>query len=618
MRTARFWGPPAQPAGQPLDFGSSEALGQSAYFALKAQQGPIQKHVPCVPFLLDQDIVLDIPSNQDGKTRAKRIQFQQVEGKLTATLELVSTSHGRWFAATACVVLMDADGRPLAVASTETSLRVEPSEIHSATVTVDLGAVDPAGEGQFAAIGLARGRDWGSFGPSTWARWIPQVTPAPFTTEQLLQAEEVGTWKIALENVEQKLHKETISYGILEDRGSPRNWPPAGLLEPNTQRVIELFAREDHPDAEALGLLCRMIGYAGLKDQTELIRPYLQDERPTVRDSAAIGLGLLSDTAGMARLVEIVGRPDVTLPEKYTAEQRRAWETARLRQRRGHCVDHHRHRGSDPGVGKAGHRGNQARTGCSRKPGHTAPQLAASGGIPYLTEIVAMGDDAESVRGLALEALASNKEAARASFSECLRQGDYSVVDRLSDTKDDYYIPMVRELFFKDDVSEWILYQAADYFWNTDTPESLETMRELFDTDPRPNTTTPRLRLATALAYRGDDRGFDHALNTLRELARPSNFRKTSQSGVKSSVAASGEKKWRMDVYDRAKGLDQRIVEFLRQGLESGDEYTVLAAMRVVEESRQTIESLLPVLKRLTESENAAVAATAAKLVRRL
>ena len=628
-KNGEILGAASSPAGERLDFGRTEALGGAAYFGLSSltprasQRALIEKDSPCVPFLLDRDIVFDMPDQEDGKTRAKRVRFERTDGRLIATVELISTDHGRYFGATACVALMDADGNLLSAASKEIPLRVELSEIKSGTVAVDLGAVDPGTDRVFAAIGLARSRDWQTFGPSRWMTWIPTVKPAPFTTEQLLQAEDVGTWNIALRNLEQELHKELIPDVILDEsrffRNSEENRSPRKLLEPYATRMTELLARKDNDDAEALGLLCRLIGYARQKEQTALLKPYLEDERSPIRDGAAIGLGLLDDAAGMARLVEIVGRPDVKLPKKYTAEQRQAWESAR--QRANDAAIALTTIGTEEAIealGKLAVDGTRRERDVRKSLVILLRNSQHQAAVPYLAEIVAMGDDAKGVWRLAAEALARNKEAARDVFAKCLREGDHSVVHMLSGINDDYYVPMVRELFYTSDVREQTLYQAANYLRDTDTKESLEAMRELFDTNPRPDTTEPRLRLAVALAARGDDRGFDHALRTLRELARPFDLPEDKSERRRVERSRERQDEMALDVFQRAKGLDERIVEFVQGQLESDDDFTLLAALRVVDESRKTPEPLLPVLKRLAESDNAVIAATAAQLVRRL
>ncbi|NLY02471.1 MAG: hypothetical protein GXY83_40845 [Rhodopirellula sp.] len=628
-KNGRILGATSAGADERLDFGKSEALGGAAYFALTlptpeaSREAPSKSEVLAVPLHLDREIVVDIPDQKEGKTRVKRVRLERADGNLKANVELISTDHGHFFGATACIALLGAKGRVLVAASKEIPLRVDLSEIKSEMVTVDLGPVEWEEEGEMVAIGLARSRDWQTFGPSTWATWIPTVQPVPFSTGQLIRGEDVGTWKIALENLEQELHGGLIPHVVLDDSQLSQIWgasrSPKKLLEPYAERMVELLARKRHEDAESLELLCRLIGYARQEDQIEVLKRYLEDERSTVRDAAAIGLGLLVDAAGMARLVEIIRRPDVTLPKNYTAQQRQAWQSARRRATDAAIAL--ATIGTEPAIeamGKLAIEGIRRELDVRESLVILLRNSRHPAAVPYLAEIVALGDDAKGVWRLAADGLAGNRQAARDSFTKCLENGHYFVIDRLSGTKDDYYVPLVRELFFKSDVPERPLYQAANYLWNTDTKESLEAMRELFDSNPRPDTTEPRLRLAVALAARGDDLGFDHALETLRELARPFDLPKDQTERRSVERGRQRREEMALDVFQRAKGLDASIVECLEKGLRSDDDRAVLAALRVVEKLGKTPDALLPLLKQLATSTNPKIATTAAQLARRL
>ena len=93
----------------------------------------------------------------------------------------------------------------------------------------------------------------------------------------------------------------------------------------------------------------------------------------------------------------------------------------------------------------------------------------------------------------------------------------------LRGSRDPAFLPAVRTMLRRQDVSDYAMSSAVRYLWNIGSPQAIDAMREAFDR--KVMRTEPRLwlGLCEALAANGDGRGMPDAFTVLLELKQPAN-----------------------------------------------------------------------------------------------
>jgi hypothetical protein len=147
---------------------------------------------------------------------------------------------------------------------------------------------------------------------------------------------------------------------------------------------------------------------------------------------------------------------------------------------------------------------------------------------PILAEAVKLLENRDDLRGRysaseLLAAVLRYGDQAHDLLDQRIRRGDAATLYALESSRDEHYLPAIRTLLDAEpDADIWD--SAVDYLWNIDSPAAVDLLREAYDRGaPRgERRETVRMKMAAALAHRGDNRGLSEALNVLIDLAADS------------------------------------------------------------------------------------------------
>jgi HEAT repeat protein len=552
-------------------------------------------------------------ADPSGKTQLVALGvFGRRDGTAAVTVRFASQDEWNEFELTASIAAFNESGELLDSISKSGRLRVE-QEIVEDLWKIDLPARVRPDQIAEIAVGLSRGHSlsapvgslWGSFGN----------LPGPFSLEQRLAAVDPAGWPAALEMLNDVL-KDTLEHGLLDwmhdwREQQAEHTTPADRLRPHVERLLEIVEAAQEPATIAAAI--RLLGFSEDTRALDPARALLDHDDETVRDAAAIALGLLRNDEGLARLDEILSR---SVPsEKHAAWLLRynVWRDAMI------ALATIRSDASIPVVEKwlqAFINGSEmiAQPNGGAHLGGTAfeaEQLAQLiGRLPdprYLAVLTAALESAES-RGLPsvpaqtelLESILNYGAAAREFIDPRVRQGHAATMNAVEECRDDSYVDAVREMLATgDDLNAWG--SAVDYLWNRDTPDALEGLRQAFDrgvpAGPRQEGT--RLRLATALAYRGDPRGLPGAFDVIVRLAEPGEPPDDEKARRNWEDDVDDRRDEALRVFERAPTA--AVNEFLAGRADAADAATRLALLAVLEPMQAIPAELRPEILKWAE-----------------
>jgi HEAT repeat protein len=551
------------------------------------------------------------------------------DGSSAVVVRFASQDELNEFQLTASIAAFDDAGELLAAASKVDRLRVE-QEIVEDAWEIDLPAGVQADQMAEVAVGLSRGHTlsapmgslWGSFGD----------LPGPFSLEQRLAAADPAGWPAALSMLDDVL-KETLGHGLLDRMHDWReqqaeHTTPADRLRPHVDRLLEIVNAA--PEPATLAAAIRLLGYSEDARALDPARELLDHDDETVRDAAAIALGLLRNDEGLARLDEILSR---SVPSEQHAAwllRYNVWRDAMI------ALATIRSDASIPVVEKwmqsyidgsellDQKNGGYQLAGTSFLAQQWAQLLGRLPDPRYVAILTAALERVES-RALPtvpaqtelLESILNYGPAALEFIEPRVRRGDAATVNAVEESHDESYIDAVRAMLAtSDDLNAWS--SAIDYLWNRDAPDALEGLRQAFDrgvpTGSQQEAT--RLRLAAALAYRGDPRGLPAAFDVLVRLAEPGEPPEDEKARRNWEDDIDDRRDEALRVFDRAPTA--AVNEFLSARADAADAATRLALLAVLEPMHAIPAGVQPrVLQWAEDESNANVSRQAERLLLR-
>jgi HEAT repeat protein len=122
----------------------------------------------------------------------------------------------------------------------------------------------------------------------------------------------------------------------------------------------------------------------------------------------------------------------------------------------------------------------------------------------------------------------------------------------LRKSRDSEFLPAIRVMLRRADVTESGKYSAVQYLWNLGTPQAVDTLREVYDRQVMKAEPWYWLRLCEALAACGDGRGLPDAFEVLLDLERPDDPPRDEQKRKDWENARDRKKRDAEAVFDRA------------------------------------------------------------------
>lgn len=300
-----------------LDFGREYALGRVCHWMIASEQpAPGRPEAPgtdvkvsAIPYRPDEDLIVQIPPEvypeplQTG-VKLRSIRFAANDrGELTAKVELPGLANLRGLTSTITIVLLDGEDRPIAVASGHKHSSIEQDPHFDPDLALNFG---PLGGRKPRYILVDFQAVQAKYGyTSTLIQVLPPEVPL-FPIERMLSSPDEAVQSIGIAVLDERAVKAAdlrpSGAGWEGDREIERQRQPRvqGALGPYLDRLEALLATTESPESKAA--ICRLLGYSQETRYAKLLRPLLDDPDPTIREGAAIGLGLLRDPESAPRL----------------------------------------------------------------------------------------------------------------------------------------------------------------------------------------------------------------------------------------------------------------------------------------------------------------------------
>jgi len=594
---------------------------------------------PASEFVFDGDAL-----GREGRTRIFQVKAERSgDGSATVTLDVVSIDGMQEFLLDVPVGLFDKTGKLIAAGHHSGKLRVESDPVEEHLV-IDVGKLPPDAEPAWLAIGVAPGDVISTPMSSIWGTLI-DTTP-PFETETLLAASDDDCRRVGLAALDEQATSRSIRAEFLDDRRDEQ-WIGDGeysrrtLLRPHVNALARILKMSEAADVKALA--ARLIAYAEANDAVTLLRPLLEDASHA-REAAAIGLTFLKQPGHLGLLRDILGRNEVALRDDA---DRAVWKAAWTRER--DTLIALTHFGSDSAVDLLGetllsdlngvrlvegksdpnHLGGRADgkhlDGRSDRAKQIITLLGRTGNsrsVDWLTKADKIINKRQVLRenfgdsGLAA-ALLEFKEQATEVILDQIESGDNLGVwlNAIGESKDPTFLVVVRERIARGGETAWEMQKAVEYFWNLDSPESVNALREVYERQRHKDDSRAWLSLCEALAANKDPRGLEDAYEVLVELERPATPPTDAKESRTWERSRDKRRSYAESVFSRA--TPDMLATFLRGK----------ADVQTVEEQRVVLSLLwklpdLPepftaVIPRWTESADGEIGKSASRLLGR-
>ena len=298
----------AEPGLLELDLGRSSFLKHALSWTLSratdnttvstTTDSRVSRTASSIPFRNGQRNILNATA-KDSKTRLRSVELSRDANELSARIELISQEHYSEQYTRIVGVLFNPDGLPVALAELTSSYRVTEPVYQTDELQLDFGGVPPRTSNTLHAVFGIQTEEIGAPKGSRWMRFMSHQPLMPIPV--LLSNPNSDVWKVGL--TELYCHyrgKIDLASRYREDflrKGLTR------ALAPYRDALRRLFETGEDPDG--LALLCRLAGHSGDRSFVRRVAPLLKHQHRTVRDSAAVGLGLLGDgrASGQIRVV---------------------------------------------------------------------------------------------------------------------------------------------------------------------------------------------------------------------------------------------------------------------------------------------------------------------------
>lgn len=251
--------------------------------------------------VLDRAVRVDVAADEGRKTRLRSVQLHRNDAReWSATLKVVSEAYLTEQSSVAAMVLLDQEGRPLASGQASLTCRVIDSP-YVQDVVVDLGALPEAVRPSHVLLGLKSEVIGGPVG-SMWGRFMDDGPV--FLIDRLLASPHVEIWRAGL----YALYRDgRTGYLRVNEQHPERQRSEAAQVLGRYRSHFERLLVEGQ-DVEGLGLLCRLAGHSGDAAYESRLVELLDHPELSVREGAAVGLGLLGNPRGRGLIRTLLDR----------------------------------------------------------------------------------------------------------------------------------------------------------------------------------------------------------------------------------------------------------------------------------------------------------------------
>jgi len=393
------------------------------------------------------------------------------------------------------------------------------------------------------------------------------------------------------------------------DRDPHEGSTPNARLAPHVGRLEILLSRADTPDL--IDPLLRLLGHSGDPNVLAIIRPFLSHPDKRVREAAAIGLGLLGDSAGQELLPEILAEP--LPPQQPDGPRTDEWN--RILDRWTDAGLALAAIGSDSAISVLGDAFLRSVDGIVITP---APQGGSYIGGSYsaaqnfaillghtrnpaallaLTKSLTSGENGQQVERFVLDAIHRMPEgqSKTESIRDAVRVGNGGI---LRDTPPVPELrPDVEAMIQNPDTTDSGFLNGVEYLERLGGLKALDTLRAVHKSKLHADDARCRLSLARALAYLGDSRGLPESFDILKKTLDSTTLPEEDRERRREEDERGRLRDWALTVF-RVDGLPpQSLVEFLSPRLTSDDNLTRAAALTIVEGLKSVPDPLQPLVE---------------------
>jgi hypothetical protein len=372
---------------------------------------------------------------------------------------------------------------------------------------------------------------------STWGLFMRSETA--FDIAALLSSPDDESRRTGLDGLARTKTNRAIRAEFVGDRLDGRfvgdgPYSRRTLLRPLAE-LLARIAREPGP-ADIRADAARFLAYSEAAGAAETLGALAADSNPLVRDYVAIALTFLGQPDHLERLRSIVNRAPAKSPVPR-------WQVVRIEQ--------------DPLIALANQHSDTAIDilGAALVDDLKGLQLVNAGtakahlegrldraseickllgrtGIPRSFRWLASADDLIEARpDLAqhfprhelAESMLRFPDQAKDRILDALETGQAAAewIYLLRSTRDPDFLPAVRTMLRRQDVSNLAIYAAVRWLWNLGSPQAIDAMREVYDRKLMSTEPSLWMGLCEALAANGDGRGMPDAFQVLLELKQP-------------------------------------------------------------------------------------------------
>jgi hypothetical protein len=508
---------------------------------------------------------------RDALTRAFQVRAERHgDGTAKVVLDVVSIDGMHEFRLDLAAALLDRSGELLASGGLSTDIRVESRAVEK-RYTIAMGKLREGGVPAFVAIGIVPGDVIASTMGSRWF-WYTS-SEAAFDGAALLASPDEGSRRTGLDALARKETNRAIRHEFLGDRDDERfvgdgPYSRHTLLRPLAGSLARI-AREPGP-ADVRADAARFLAYSEAKGVAEALRPLAGDADPRVREAAAIGLTFLGQADHLETLRSIVSR---TYPEDRPPSR---WQMVRLEEDPLIALAS-QHLDAAVDILGAALLGDIKSLRLAQGTG-TPPQAYLEGRLNRATAVCRLLGRTGNPRAARWLIAADDLVAGRADLAAHFPRHELAesmlkfldqVKDRIGDEletggaaatwanalsriHDPDFVPSVRAMLRRTDLTESDKYSAVQYCWNLGTPQAVDVLREAYDRRVMESEPWYWMRLCEALAACGDGRGLPDAFDVLVDLERPAEPPADEQNRRSWESARDSRKREAEAVFDRA------------------------------------------------------------------
>jgi hypothetical protein len=473
----------------------------------------------------------------EGLTRGFQVTaHRSADGTARLDLDVVSIDGMHEFYIDLAAALLGPAGELVAGGHLSTALKVASKPVEE-RYKIELGKFGDGAEPAFIAIGIAPGNVIGGPVGSRWGLYLN--SEPPFDVATLLASPDQGSRRAGLGALGRWQADRAIHWEFLGDRLDERfvgegPYSRHTLLRPLADALARI-AREPGP-GDARADAARLLAYSEAKGAADVLGPLAQDGDSQVRDAVAIGRTFLGHAEHLERVRTIVGRAP--------AEGRPVGirQLARLEEDPLIALAHLH---SDAAVDVLGTTlladlKDLRLVNAGTPPAHLDGRLQRATeicellgrtGIPRSAGWLLSADDLIAGRPDLAEhfprhelarAMLQFPDQTKDRIANELATGSAAAIwaDALRKRRRPDFLPAMRTMLRRRDVTAHAMYSAVHYLWNLGSPQAIDALRDAYDRQIMRTEPWYWLRLCEALASNGDGRGLPDAFEVLVDLNR--------------------------------------------------------------------------------------------------